>query len=102
MKVYTSGFDLIENNKVIMPLAFDRAGSGWRIATFLQLKEFTLQNTTTYFPTYFKSDFRRPNNATIEGNLGGVDLDGYAKGIDYIIAWGLVAGSDWDNHRGVV
>ncbi|MFC1717146.1 hypothetical protein ACFL6S_26020 [Candidatus Poribacteria bacterium] len=105
MKVYTSGYDVIERNKVILPLAFNRSGGCWRIGMFLHavghygyatgcIELDNYEATTSYFPTYYKPDFRRPVHSIIESKPAEFDFDEYADGIDYVITWALPSGSD--------
>lgn len=105
MKVYTSGYDVIERNKVVLPISFNNAGKGWRIGALLHsvghygyttgcIELDNYEATTDYFPTFFKPDLHRPDLGIIEGKPGEVDFDEYADDIDYIIAWSLASESD--------
>ena len=105
MKVYTSGYDAVERNKVVLPLAFDRSGKAWRIGMFLHSLGYygcitgcieldNYEATTSYFPTFFKPDLHRPELTTIEQKPGEVDIAKYAGDIDYIITWALPAKSE--------
>ena len=105
MKIYTSGRDVLERNKVVMPLAFNRVGKGWRIGAFLHsvghygystgcIELDNYEATTSYFPTFFKPDLHRPPLSTIESKPAEVDFAEYADDIDYIITWSLASGSD--------
>lgn len=103
MEIYTSGYDVIEKNKVVMPLAFDSSGGSWRIGMFLHsvghygyttgcIEMDNYEATTDYFPTYYKPDLFRPDTGIIEGRPGEVDFAKYANTIDYIITWSLASG----------
>jgi len=105
VKVYTSGYDVIERNKVILPLSFNNAGKGWRIGMFLHavghygyttgcIELDNYEATTSYFPTYFKPELFRPELAIIESTPAEFDFDMYAEYIDYVITWSLASGSD--------
>jgi len=100
MKIYTSGYDAIEKNKVVLPLAFNRVGKGWRIGMFLHsvghygyktgcIELDNYEATTSYFPTYFKPDLHRPLLSTIESKPAEIDFAEYAADIDYVITWAL-------------
>jgi hypothetical protein len=105
VKVYTSGYDVIEKNKVVLPLSFNHSGRCWRIGLFLHavghygyttgcIELDNYEATTSYFPTYYSPDFQRPAHSVIEGTPAEFDFDKYAVGIDYVITWWLPAGSD--------
>ena len=105
MRIYTSGYDVVERNKVVLPLVFDRYGRGSWVGVFLHsvghygyttgcIELNNYEATTEYFPTFFKPDLHRPDRGTIEGKPGEVEFAEYASDIDYIIAWGLASGSD--------
>ena len=105
IKVYTSGYDVIEKNKVVLPLSFNHSGRCWRIGLFLHavghygyttgcIELGNYEATTNYFPTYFKSDLRRPNHSIIEGKPAEFDFAEYADDIDYVVTWMLPAESD--------
>ncbi len=105
VKIYTSGYDAIEKNKVVLPLAFNRAGKGWRIGMFLHSVGYYGYNTgcieldnyeatTSYFPTYYKPDLHRPPLSTIESKPAEVNFAEYAADIDYVITWAMASGSD--------
>jgi len=105
MKIYTSGYDVVEKNKVVMPLAFNNAGRSYRIGMFLHsvghygyatgcIELDNYEATTDYFPTFFKPNLHRPDTGIIEGSPGEVDFAEYANDIDYIITWALASGSD--------
>jgi hypothetical protein len=105
MKVYTSGYDVVEKNKVVMPLAFNSAGRCLRIGMFLHsvghygyetgcIEMDNYEATTDYFPTFYKPSLHRPDTGIIEGKPGEVDFAEYAKDIDYIITWALESKSD--------
>ncbi len=100
MKVYTSGYDIVEKNKVVMPLSFNNAGRGWRIGMFLHavghygyttgcIEMDNYEATTNYFPLYYKPDLHRPDTSIIEGRPAEVDFGAYADEIDYVITWAL-------------
>ena len=104
MKIYTSGYSAIEPNKVVLPLAFNRVGKGWRIGAFLHsvghygytrgcIELDNYEASTNYFPTYFKPDLHRPQLSTIESKPGEVDFNEYKDDVDYIITWGLASRS---------
>jgi len=105
MKIYTSGYDVVEKNKVVMPLAFNSAGKCWKIGMFLHsvghygyttgcIEMDNYEATTNYFPTFYKPDLHSPDTGIIEGKPGEVDFAEYANDIDYIITWALASGSD--------
>lgn len=105
LKTYTSGIDVIEKNKVVLPLSFNHSGRCWRIGLFLHavghygyetgcIELDNYEATTNYFPTYYKSDFNRPDHSIIEGKAAEFDFDTYASGIDYVLTWMMVSGSD--------
>jgi len=105
LKIYTSGYDVIEKNKVVLPLSFDHSGRCWRIGLFLHAVGYYGYNTgcielgnyeatTSYFPTYFKPGFRRPQHSTIESKPAEVTLAECADEIDYVFTWSLSSGSD--------
>jgi len=105
MKIYTSGYDVIEKNKVVVPLSFNNAGKGWRIGMFLHsaghygyttgcIEMDNYEATTNYFPTYYKPNLYRPDTSIIEGRPGEMDFARYVDDIDYLITWALVPGSD--------
>jgi len=105
MKIYTSGRDALEKNKVVLPLSFNHFGRSWRIGAFLHavghygyttgcIELDNYEATTDYFPTAFKPDLHRPLLSTIEGSPGEVDFAEYADDIDYVITWSLASGSD--------
>ena len=105
LKVYTSGFDAVEENKVVLPLAFNRTGRCWRIAVFLHsighygyttgcIDLDNYEATTNYFPTSFRPDFRRPTHSIIEATPDKFNFAEYANDIDYVVTWEMAAGSD--------
>jgi hypothetical protein len=105
MKIFTSGYDVVEKNKVVMPLAFNNSGKCLRIGMFLHsvghygyetgcIEMDNYEATTDYFPTFYKPGLHRPDTAIIEGNPGAVDFAECSKYIDYIITWGLESRSD--------
>jgi hypothetical protein len=105
MKVYTSGYDVVERNKVVLPLGFDYIGRSWRIGIFVHplgyygyergcINLINYEATTDYFPTIFKPDFHRPALATVHLKQTEVNFAEYADDIDYVITWALAAGSD--------
>jgi hypothetical protein len=105
MKIYTSGRDVLEKSKVVLPLSFNHFGRGWRIGAFLHavghygyttncIELDNYEATTNYFPTAFKPDLHRPPLSIIEGSPGEMDFTEYADDIDYVITWSLASGSD--------
>lgn len=102
VEIYTSGFDVVEKNKVIMPLTFDTRAGTWRIGVVHHTAghygyargSMDLDNYeawyTDYFPTFFKPGVPRPSiDDMIEGRTGGMN-------VDYIITWNLVSGNDME------
>lgn len=104
VEIFTSGCDVVERNKVIMPLSFGSSAGAWRIGVVFHAagyygyrrgstEVFNYEaGLTNYFPTYFKPSFkpglhRPPSN--LEGNPNGVNIAQYAQYIDYIITWNL-------------
>jgi len=105
MKIYTSGYDVIEKNKVVVPLSFNNGGKGWRIGMFLHsvghygyttgcIEMDNYEATTNYFPTYYKPSLHRPDTGIIEGRPGEMNFAEYVNDVDYIITWALTSGSD--------
>jgi hypothetical protein len=105
MKVYTSGYDAVEKNKVILPLGFDYVGRSWRIGIYTHplayygyetgcINLINYEAGTDYFPTIFKPDFHRPSVATVHVKQTEIDFAEYLGDIDYVITWALAPGSD--------
>jgi hypothetical protein len=105
VKMYTSGYHVIEKNKVILPLSFNHRGKGWRIGSFLHavghygyttgcIDLDNYEATTKYFPTYFKSDFHRPELPIIEAKPQEMNFTEYKDDVDYVITWTLADDSD--------
>ena len=108
MEVYTSGYDVMERNEVLVPLIFqprNSSGKSWRLQVFIHAGGhyghatgcIDLSNYETngfIFPTYFKPDLHRPPYHTIVDAPGKVDFAEYADGVDYISTWGLDSGSE--------
>ena len=109
LEIYTSGYDVVERNKVILPLYSGAAGpvsrswkggngGSWKIGVFAHsaghyaytkgcINLDNYEAALDYFPTVFKSDFHRlpvrvPDSAE------------YARIVDYVITWGLSSRSD--------
>ena len=108
VEVYTSGYDVMERNKVLMPLIFERSdhsGKTWRLAVFSHSGGhyghatgcIDLSNYETngfIFPTSFKPDLHRPPYHTIMDAPRKVNFAEYADDIDYISTWALDSGSE--------
>jgi len=100
VEIYVSGCDVVERNKVIMPMSFGAGAGAWRVgvvfhaAGYYGYKRGSIEvfnyeaGLVNYFPTYYKSGWNRPPSG-LEGNPNGVDIGQYAEDIDYIITWNL-------------
>ena len=105
VEIYVSGCDVVEMNKVIMPMSFDARAGAWRVGPVYHaagyygyrrgsIEVFNYEaGLVNYFPTYFKPGLHRPPSNQ-EGNPGAVDIAEYAEDIDYIIVWNLPAGGE--------
>lgn len=105
IEVYTSGYDAVEKNKVLLPLAFDYVGKSWRIGVFTHTPGYYGYKTgcinlinyeagTDYFPTIFKPEFNRPTIGEVHTQQTQIDFTKYLNDIDYILTWALPVGSD--------
>ena len=105
IKVYNSGYDAIEKNKVLLPLCFDYIDKSWRIGVFTHTPGYYGYKTgcinlinyeagTQYFPTIFKEDFHRPSIAEVHTQQTKIDFNKYKDNIDYILTWSMTPGSD--------
>ena len=106
VEIYTSGYDVVERNKVILPLSFGNKGGSWRIGVLFHTGGYytcargsiDLDNyeagLTDYFPTLFKPEVHRPSIGMIVGRPGEINFAEYAGDIDYIITWNLASGND--------
>jgi len=108
IQVYNSGYDAVEKNKVLLPLAGNYIGKSWRIGVYVHTPAYygyesgcinliNYEADTSYFPTIFKPDFHRPTIAEVAQLHGAqtvIDLATYLDDIDYILTWVLVPESD--------
>ena len=105
IEVYNSGQDAVERNKVLLPLAFDYIGKGWRIGIFRHTPAYygyatgcinlaNYEATTNHFPTIFKPDLHRPPLVMIRNRPSEINLAEYVADIDYVITWSLPPDSD--------
>jgi hypothetical protein len=105
IKVYVSGYDAVERNKVILPLGFDYMGKSWRIGIFTHTPGYygyetgcinliNYEASTDYFPTVFKPDFHRPPLEMVHVKQTEIDFAEYKDDIDYVLTWALEPGSD--------
>jgi hypothetical protein len=105
IKVYISGYDAVERNKVILPLGFDYIGKSWRIGIFVHTPGYygyetgcinliNYEASTNYFPTVFKPDFHRPPLEMVHVKQTEIDFAEYKDDIDYVLTWALEPGSD--------
>jgi hypothetical protein len=105
IKIYNSGYDAVEKNKIILPLGFDYIGKSWRIGIFTHTPAYygykrgginliNYEASTKYFPTIFKPDFHRPTIAEVHVEQNKIDFAEYKDDIDYIITWAMVPNSD--------
>jgi hypothetical protein len=100
MKEFASKVDLIEKNKVILPLPLDPYGKSFRIGIFFNaFGYYCLSNGgisvgnyeagTSYFPIRYKESFERPPLVTVLHAPRTLDIAKYASlPIDYVITWG--------------
>lgn len=104
IKIYNSGFNAVEKNKVILPLCFDYVSKSWRIGVFTHTLGYYGYETgcinlinyeagTNYFPTIFKPSFHRPSIAEVHVGQNEIDFAKYKDDIHYILTWSMVPGS---------
>ena len=100
IKVYNSGYDAVERNRVLLPLGFDYMGRSWRIGIFTHTPAYygyergcinliNYEAGTDYFPTIFKPDFHRPPLIDVHIRQTEIDFAEYRDDIDYILIWAL-------------
>jgi len=103
IKVYTSGYDYVDRNKVILPIGNENFGKSWRIGVFTHTSGYygyergginliNYEAETNYFPTHFKTEFYRPTVRMIQVKQKKINFRTYDN-IDYVITWALVSGS---------
>jgi len=104
IKEFVSKVDLIEKNKVILPLPLDPYGKSYRIGVFFNsFGYYCLSNGgislgnyeagTSYFPVRYKGSFERPPLVTVLHAPRTLDIAKYASlPIDYVIIWGTDPG----------
>ncbi len=103
--VYNSGYDAVERNKVLLPLAFDYVGRSWRIGVYTHTPGYygykrgcinliNYEAGTEYFPTIFKTDFHRPSVGEVHTQQTEIDFAKYVDDIDYVLTWTMPPGSD--------
>jgi len=104
LKEYTSGTQIIEKGKVILPFFFDGYGGSDRVGVYVNAANYyALDNgginlgnyevQFDYFPVKFKDSFIPPVNEkewvqVIHWQTRRVNLCGYASHIDYLETWG--------------
>lgn len=104
LETYTSGFDVVKKNTVILPLTFDPIGKGWKICAFTHSAAHygwargcidlgNYEAATDHFPTIFKPERKRPDIATLENSPEKLDFGKWANKIDYVISWALPSDS---------
>jgi len=107
IEIYNSGYDAVEKNKVLLPLAFDYVGKSWRIGIYTHTPGYYGYRTgcinlinyeagTDYFPTIFKPDFNRPSIAQVHVKQTEIDFAKYVNDIDYVFTWALPPESDME------
>jgi len=105
--VYNSGYDAVEKNKVLLPLASDYIGRSWRIGIYTHTPGYygykrgcinliNYEAGTDYFPTVFKPDFHRPSIEQVHVKQAEIDFAEYVDDVDYVLTWALVPGSDME------
>lgn len=105
IEVYNSGDDVVEKNKVLLPLAGDYIGRSWRIGIYTHTPGYYGYKTgcinlinyeagTEYFPTFFKPDFHRPTVGQVHVKQGEIDFAEYVDDIDYVLTWAQAPESD--------
>lgn len=101
---FTSGVQVIEKNKVILPFYFDGFGSSSRVGIFVNAANYYSLNNGginlgnyevlfDYFPVNLKAGFEPPAPGKIwvgavHWHPEDIDICGYSSNIDYLIIWG--------------
>lgn len=105
MQEFISGVDLVGSDNAIIGLMRDRRGWFLRVEPYaggtnyycIDNKNVNLVNYQAnhiYFGINFKPNINRPDIATLAYEPDKLDFGNYAKGVPYIVAWGLPDNSD--------
>jgi hypothetical protein len=102
---FTSGVDVVEPNKTILPLSFDHIGDAYRIWTFVHTSAYyalsqpgvdlgNYEAVLGWFPVNFRKELCRPSLGTIEEGPHNLDVARYVDVVDYIVTWCMPTNSD--------